>query len=919
MNTKTKTIIKSVVIVLILLAFVFALRAPAADLPAIPSELKADYFDSSGLPYFSEMDSYYNLRMTQDYIDHGYYGDTLVNNTQIDNHRFSPYGANTTYKMGIGLTTSWMYQLSQLFGDFDVKTVAFWTGAIISCLAVIPTYAIVRRVTNDYGAITASLLIALSPNYFAHTFPGFFDTDMFIFIFPLFTILFFIECIRTEKRIYKILFAILAVLSIMAFAESWDGYVFYIAMLGLFVVVYLLLNLYLSIKDSTKDTSMGGKIKEFILQREVLSIIALVVLLLIALTLVDSSGVLGIVGNVLGGFNLQSTTSATGFPNVGISVAELQVPSLVSGGIDGAFLADTSAAINGIGGITCLFAALIVLYIYVSRLFSLRKTTTSKTSSGKLPKNLRQSTSKKTDDKRFNFSLREIGEFGSQDEIVKSRKENLLYLTLFVVWTVSAAIAVTQGARFITLLILPFGILTGIFVGYAADYIKAKRIDDKKLIALIVIAIIIGSYPIIVQVDRTFGLILLAAVIVIAAILYQLKKPLVYKDIPFTKYLAIFCIFLAIVSPTVCFANYTVNPMAPSFQDSMWESMEWINQNQANDTVISSWWDFGYLFEIAADRQTVFDGGMQGSEGRAYWLGHAMTTDDLELSAGIFRMLGTTGYDPIYDKLVPYTNGSNGTTVKILNEILPESKSDAKNTLMNDYKVSAVDSDEIVKMTHPDNPRPVTFVASSDMLVKAGWWTYFGNWKFDGDETEAYSYYVSTEQAEINKTGQSGVVPLHSEYGLNFTVNITRGSANNTDAQVNCNFESNGSKVFVNDTEYNPLKAGHILVVEDGYLVRNDTLKNATDCNFTLYVIGYNGTYTAILMSDELVDSMFTRLYLLGGYGQDVFTQVHMGNGISLWQVNFENTVAGGRAASTGTEVSNSTSNSTDSSNGTSS
>ena len=256
---------------------------------------------------------------------------------------------------------------------------------------------------------------------------------------------------------------------------------------------------------------------------------------------------------------------------------------------------------------------------------------------------------------------------------------------------------------------------------------------------------------------------------------------------------------------------------------------------------------------------------------------------------------------------------------KILNEILPESKSDAKNTLMNDYKVSAVDSDEIVKMTHPDNPRPVTFVASSDMLVKAGWWTYFGNWKFDGDETEAYSYYVSTEQAEINKTGQSGVVPLHSEYGLNFTVNITRGSANNTDAQVNCNFESNGSKVFVNDTEYNPLKAGHILVVEDGYLVRNDTLKNATDCNFTLYVIGYNGTYTAILMSDELVDSMFTRLYLLGGYGQDVFTQVHMGNGISLWQVNFENTVAGGRAASTGTEVSNSTSNSTDSSNGTSS
>ena len=75
MNTKTKNILKSVVIILILFAFVLALRLPAANINGIPSELKGDYVDSSGLPYFSEMDSYYNLRMTQDYFDHGYYGD----------------------------------------------------------------------------------------------------------------------------------------------------------------------------------------------------------------------------------------------------------------------------------------------------------------------------------------------------------------------------------------------------------------------------------------------------------------------------------------------------------------------------------------------------------------------------------------------------------------------------------------------------------------------------------------------------------------------------------------------------------------------------------------------------------------------------------------------------------------------------
>ena len=37
----------------------------------------------------------------------------------------------------------------------------------------------------------------------------------------------------------------------------------------------------------------------------------------------------------------------------------------------------------------------------------------------------------------------------------------------------------------------------------------------------------------------------------------------------------------------------------------MWDSMAWINENTADNTVVASWWDFGYLFEIAADRQVI--------------------------------------------------------------------------------------------------------------------------------------------------------------------------------------------------------------------------------------------------------------------------------------------------------------------------
>jgi dolichyl-diphosphooligosaccharide--protein glycosyltransferase len=898
MNNKTKTIIKSAVIILILLAIVFAIRIPASDIPGVPSDMKAEYVDSSGLPYFSEMDSYYNLRMTQDLVDHGYFGDTMVNNTQVDNHRFSPNGMNTTYTPGIGYATSFMYDLANIFGHFDLKTVAFWTGSIIACLAVIPAYIIVRRITNDYGAIAASLIITLSPNYFAHTFPGFFDTDMFVFVFPLFIVLFFIECIRSNNRIHKIIYAVLAVLSIMLFAKCWDGYVFYLGMLAIFVIIYLIANFYFTLRDPNDKSSASTKLSNFFHQKEVLSVIGLVVLLIIGLLIVDGAGVLGIVSSVLSGFALQASTTATGFPNVMVSVAELQVPSLSNGGVLGLFLASTGSVVSGVGGIICFLAALVVLYTYITRFSKLRKTTTKTTATGKLPKNLRQSTSKRTEQKRFEFSLKEIDEFGSKDEIIQSRKETLLYLTLFLVWTISACAAVTQGSRFITLLILPFGLLSGIFVGYAVDYIKSKRIDDKKLAATIVIAILLIAYPIIAQVDRTFGIVVLIVLLMLTVILFDVKKPLVYKDIPYKKYLAIFCIFLAIVSPTVCCAYATSNSVVPGTNDEMWDSMVWIQQNEPNDTVIASWWDFGYLFEIAADRQTMFDGGMQGTEGRAYWMGEAMTTDNLELSAGIFRMLGTSGYDSIYSVLGKYTNNSNGTAVEILNNILPQSKSDAKNTLTNQYKVSSSDADQVLKYTHPDNPRPVIFVASSDMLQKAGWWTYFGSWKFDGEETEQYQYYPSKNQTTI-MPGHSGKIDMLDENGINVSVVVNRGTRNNTTtAYVETRFANNNSIANINGTEYNPLKASNILVVEDNYLVKNQTISNGTDGNYTLYLLGSNNTYMAVLMSNELVDSMFTRLYLLGGNGQDIFTQVHMANGVSLWKVNFNNTVAGGGSGS---------------------
>jgi len=75
--------------------------------------------------------------------------------------------------------------------------------------------------------------------------------------------------------------------------------------------------------------------------------------------------------------------------------------------------------------------------------------------------------------------------------------------------------------------------------------------------------------------------------------------------------------------------------------------------------------------------------------------------------------------------------------------------------------------------------------------------------------------------------------------------------------------------------------------------MKNESVGNVKDANYTLFLMGYDDMYSPILISNELANSMFTRLYLLGGSGQNIFEPVHSENGVMLFNVNFNNTKAG--------------------------
>lgn len=282
-----------------------------------------------------------------------------------------------------------------------------------------------------------------------------------------------------------------------------------------------------------------------------------------------------------------------------------------------------------------------------------------------------------------------------------------------------------------------------------------------------------------------------------------------------------------------------------------------------------------------------------------------MSTDNLYLSAGIFRMLDTTGERAVTE-LVNIT-GDTGKSTDILVEILPMSSSDAQKTLVSKYNLTSQQAATVVNFTHPDNPRPVIFVASSDMLTKAAWWSYFGSWNFANQTSENYNYMVPTSTVNV-QPGHAENYTIMNQQGMMVNVVIERGTGNNTTtAHVDSRYSESGQKIYINDTEYNPYNASNIIVIEDGKLMKNESIKGAEKGNYTIFLMGNGNEYTPFLIHNKLVNSMFTRLYLMGGAGQDVFTNVHTEPYVMLFKVNFDNTTS----TSTNTTSNNTTSNNT--------
>ena len=799
------------IIIILLFLVVFSIRAEAASIGGVPDQAKSFYQDQNGLAFFSEMDSYYNLRLTEDYLNHGYLGDTKINGTDWDLHSSYPPGQSAEYPPLIVYLTAFTYKFVNLFKHVPLNAVAIWIAPFIASLAVIPAYLLIRRITNDYGGITAGLLVGLAPAYFAHTFAGFFDTDQFNMLLPLLVVMFFIYSILAKNMKSRTIYASLSAISMLVFTLAWEGwwYIFYLIIAT--VVIYLLVSKFLFNFKPIKSDYFKGKLAWFNDKPEIYTFVVFLVLSLILMSIsLGLSGLFSGLESPIGVTKLQSAVQSTSYPNVYISVSELQIPSITE-------------VINGVGGYLPFFFG---IFGVIALIWKLKPKEVKKEVPDKKPRKPRRRgrNRRKEDEKEIEKDTKII-----KPDPIPQKRNYIFYIVLFSLWLLITAYAMTKGVRFIENFSLPIALSAGIFVGILLSYVKGhvKNISYQKIImAVIVIAVVFSP------ITSAYG-----------------------------------------ISSTV----------VPGTDNSMVSSLEWINNNTSNNTVITSWWDFGHLFTAVADRPVTFDGSSQNSP-RAYWVGKALLTSNETLSVGILRMLASSG-DMAPLTLDNYTNNT-GKSAEILNNILGVNKTQAISIMTTQYNLTPDQAQTIVQYTHPNNPTPDVLITSSDMVGKAGWWSYFGSWNFTSNNGTNYQYLA----AQMNSTTVNNKTLL---IGGNAVVAQANGTNNISAGIVDTNaITSNDTTATLNEIS-NELKSGNGSLVIPPHtltLINNNTVTQTLVSNssqYSILLINENDTYIAVAMNKELENSMFTKLFFEGGAGLTHFKSLYGQPGVTVWGVTY--------------------------------
>lgn len=463
----------------------------------------------------------------------------------------------------------------------------------------------------------------------------------------------------------------------------------------------------------------------------------------------------------------------------------------------------------------------------------------------------------------FLFALSVLGIALTLTKKDKHGHIDMKYPLLLSIWFISTLYASTKGMRFILIIVPAFSIGFGTFVGIANQHIS--RFIEKEF-----------------SIKKAWG----TAILVV--------------------------LFGLILIPSLINSYAITTSEVPDISDAWVRSLQMIKENASDEAVINSWWDYGHWFKHWADTPVTFDGTSQNTP-RAHWIGRMLLTDDEDEAVSLLRMMDC-GADQTAFALINEKLDDEMKSVALLKEVIILDEQDAKE-LLEESGFGQEEAEEIVSLTHcepPDN----YLITSEDMVQKSGVWAHFGSWNFtksdmvlrikslgpaEGKALLAERYDIPDAQLDKYYYDIKNQDPNNWIADWPGYASSPAGCTNSSDLLL-C---SDGLKFNISSGEMyiDSAAGGRIYPARYSYVDENGDFRIAT--SNTSIITSSNGqqlgaslikigeSYYTILMSPEIVGSMFNRLFYYNGYGLNHFDLFYSdrdvrGTKIYVWKVDWE-------------------------------
>jgi len=334
-------------------------------------------------------------------------------------------------------------------------------------------------------------------------------------------------------------------------------------------------------------------------------------------------------------------------------------------------------------------------------------------------------------------------------------------------------------------------------------------------------------------------------------VLYALKKiPKVHAFTAVLSYLTVFIILIFYIMPaaTISQSQGTV------LDDNWWAALNWIKNNTDECATIATYWDPGHFITAIARRAVVFDGTNQN---RLFTEPYNGTESGL--------------------KIIPYDNGIKQEILYDNGNLTRACIKDITTVMLTANESLAVD---ILRDYLKPNCSEIYFIASSDLIYKSQWWTYFATWDPTRESTgsltkgDIYTYAVA-QLARRKPLTQFGVVGY--EYPLSQSQSIVLCQQNNTIAP--CSNTTIG--LFQSGEQFARIRKV-VWPTDTGLVTMED---KSAEVPGTVLVLDSSAQVIAYLRP-ELENALFTRMFFYNGAGLDKFELVKSWGGeVKLFKV----------------------------------